>query len=63
MPDIVITIKPDGEAKVHAEGIQGTACSLHTLPYCDDIGIKIGEEALPEMFMDAAQATQQEAQQ
>jgi hypothetical protein len=60
MPEVIITIKKDGSAKVHAEGIQGTACSLHTLPFVAALGEKTGEEPLPEMFMEAVDTLYQE---
>lgn len=60
MADIVITIAPDGSTKVHAEGIQGSSCTLHTLPYVNAIGIRVGEEALPEMFALPSEAEQEQ---
>ena len=63
MAEIIITVKPDGSVKVHAEGIQGPACSVHTRPYVLALGEQVGEEPLPEMFMNNISTQQQELQQ
>ena len=52
MAEVIVTVSPKGETKIHAEGIQGTACSLHTRPFVNAIGVQVSEEPLPEMFMD-----------
>jgi hypothetical protein len=49
--EVIVTVKPNGEVKVHAECVLGPACSLHTKPYVEALGVKVGEEALPEMFI------------
>ncbi len=61
MAQIIINIKPNGQATVEADGIQGTACSLHTQPYVRALGIKDGELPKAEMFATQDQSVSQGA--
>ena len=47
---VIVTVKPNGETNVEADGIKGTQCSLHTAPYIKALGQRTGEAAKPEMF-------------
>ena len=58
MAEIVITIKPTGEAHVEADGYQGPSCSLATKPFIDAIGKRKGELPKAEMFTEATQHEQ-----
>lgn len=58
MAEIVITIKPTGEAHVEADGYQGPSCSLATKPFVDALGKRSGELPKPEMFLETTQQQQ-----
>jgi hypothetical protein len=60
MAEIIITITPEGETHVEANGYQGPSCSLATAPYIKALGVKNGELPKSEMFTENLQ--QQEAQ-
>jgi hypothetical protein len=63
MPEIIVTVKPDGTSQVKAEGIQGTSCSLHTAPFWKAIGTKEGEIPTQEMYQDTTNTAQEETHQ
>ncbi|MDE2101706.1 MAG: DUF2997 domain-containing protein [Patescibacteria group bacterium] len=48
---LIIAIDGAGVVKVHADGFQGSACSLATTPFVQALGLPAGEEALPEMYV------------
>jgi hypothetical protein len=57
MAEVIVTIKKDGTATVHANGVVGPSCTTHTRPFLV-LGKEVGQHALPEMF----QEVQNEAQ-
>jgi len=58
MAEIIIRVRPTGETTVEADGIVGSACSLHTRPYVEALGQQTGELPKGEMFQQADQEQQ-----
>lgn len=52
MPEIVITVKPNGETDVEALNYNGPSCILATNPYVTALGIQSGHKPKSEMFAD-----------
>jgi hypothetical protein len=51
--EVIVTVKRDGTATVHASGVVGPSCATHTGPFVQALGRATGNHPLPEMFQEA----------
>lgn len=55
MPQVIVEISADGNAKVEGVGVSGPACRALTAPIEKALGVVVSDQAKPEMFQTAQQ--------
>lgn len=53
MKEVIITIDANGETKIETRGFRGRECQEATADLERALGLKTGEQVLPEMFQAA----------
>ena len=55
---IVVTISPEGEAKIEASGFVGATCTAATKPLEEALGVSAGRQLKPEYHLAPVARTQ-----
>lgn len=58
---VIVTISPDGDLTVEADGVIGKGCDALTKPFEEGLGATTSDQRKPEYTRDAKQPNQQKA--